>query len=214
MRKNEVNKLRMYEETIPVLESKSSVYSDMPILADTVTELKTLVEEIKNRDLNFNGQTKGETKQKLDLEEKLITKVVKVANGLFILAKISNNVSLQVKSKVTKSELLNARDELLINKTKQILELAELNKTELANYRITEEFIITATTILSDFTTSLNERAEDRANSIASRAELFDLFEKADDVINEKLDPMVEMYSEDNPNFVNAYNAARVIKDL
>jgi hypothetical protein len=204
----------MYEEVVPILESNSDVYADMPVLADAVNELKTLIEQIKNRDLNFIEQTKGETKQKLELEEQLVEKVVEIANGLFIHAKLSGDISLQVKSKVTKSELANASDELLVNKSKLILESAELNKTELANYRITEEVITAATTVLADFTTSIADRATDRANSIASRTELFDLFEKTDDLINEKLDPMVEMYSNDNTNFVNAYKAARVIKDL
>ena len=40
------------------------------------------------------------------------------------------------------------------------------------------------------------------------------LFEEADRVLSEELDPMMEIYSTDERDFYNAYNNARVIIDL
>ena len=214
MRKTESNKLTMYSGVITVMESNADIYTDTPVIVESLNDFKSLVEQIKNKDLDFRGQTKDETAAKLIKEETLVKLVLKIANALYVLGVKTKNSELQINAKVTKSELVNARDTLLVNKAMQVLTLANSYKDSLVNYGNTETKISEAQTALNEFNAAAGSQADEHAGSVASREELTQLFQKADALLTHELDPMIEMYEDIESNFYNSYLAARVIKDL
>ncbi len=214
MRKTESNKLNMYDGVVSYMDTNSDAYSDLPVITESFNEFKNVVEQIKSKDLDFKNQTKGVTAEKLNAEEALISYVLKIANALYVLGVKTKNSSLQINAKVTKSSLVQARDNILANKASQILSLAAEHEADLANYGITAEMISAAHEKLNEFNEALGRQVNEHANAVAAREELTQLFEKADAILKEELDPMIEMFSDSNPNFYNGYAAARVIRDL
>jgi hypothetical protein len=214
MRKTESNKLTMYSGVIAVMESNADIYTDTPVIVESLNEFKTVVEQIKNKDMDFKGRTKDETADKHIKEETLVMLVLKIANALYVLGVRTKNSELQINAKVTKSGLVSARDTLLVNKAMQILTFANSYKDSLVNYGIGETKISEAQTALDEFNAAAGSQAEEQAGSVASREELTQFFQKADALLKDELDPMIEMYEDVDSNFYNSYLAARVIKDL
>ena len=214
MRKTESNKLTMFSAVITVMDANADIYANTPVIVESLNDFKSLVEQIKSKDMDFRGRTKDETAAKLVKEEQLVKLVLKIANALYVLGVKTKNSELQINAKVTKSELVSARDTLLVNKAMQILTLANSYKDSLVNYGITDAAISEAQAALDDFNAAMGSQAEEHAGSVAAREELTELFQKADALLKNELDPMIAMYEDINSDFYNSYLTARVIKDL
>lgn len=214
MRKTESNKLNMYDGVVSYMESNADAYSNLPVITESFNEFKNIVEQIKGKDMDFKNQTKGVTAEKLNAEEALIYYVLKIANALYVLGIKTKNSTLQINAKVTKSSLVQARDNILANKASQILSMAAEHEDDLVNYGVTADMITAAQNQLNSFNEALGKQINEHASAVAAREELTQLFEKADSILKEELDPMIEMFTDTNPNFYNGYFAARVIRNL
>jgi len=96
----------------------------------------------------------------------------------------------------------------------QDINSAQSYVTDLANYGVTEETLTEVQTAYDECAAAFNAQAEKMANRSSERERLTNLFNDADSVRYEELDPMMELFVEGNTDFYNAYQSARVIKDL
>ncbi|MBZ0200043.1 MAG: hypothetical protein K8H86_09260 [Ignavibacteriaceae bacterium] len=213
MKNSEKNKLNMYGEVLAVMDANSVVYTDTPIVGETLEAFRGKTREIKEIDSNFFSRTKAETMRKEIAEEKLTAGIVKLASALFVLGNKTGNTDLIVNAKLTRTSLEAMRDIELVDKCENILSLVSEHKAELVPYGITDEYLTTVQGIYTEFNSAINDRSDERADSIAAREKLTRLFNEADRMLKNELDPLIEIYFDVNPDFCNAYKAARVIKD-
>ncbi len=214
MKNAEKNKLNMYGEALAVMDANSAVYADTPIVGETLESFRGKTTEIKQIDSDFFSRTKAETLRKEIAEEKLTAGIVKLASALFVLGNKTGNTDLMINAKVTRTNLQNMRDIELVDKSEDILAFGNQHKAELVPYGINDEFLTSVQGHYTEFNSALNNRSDERAESIAAREKLTRLFDEADRMLKNELDPLIEIYCDINPDFCNAYKAARVIKDL
>lgn len=204
----------MYKGVKEVLTNNSNIHSSIPVIGEALSSLTSIINSIEEVNFDFRKATKGSTSVKIDKEEKLIDTASRLANVLYVYAVRTNNKALQTDFKVSKSDLEKLRDTDLPNKANQIINSAESHKEELVNYGVTDDTITAARTALDEFNSAFNSQAEKMAERSADREKFTGLFEDADSVLYNELDPMIELFMDTNPEFYNRYQSARVIKDL
>lgn len=214
MTKREENKLSMYKGVQEVLTNNSDIHSTIPVIGETLTSFNSTIESIEQVNFDFVGSTKGATADKTAKEEALINHAIKLANVLFVFAVKTKNNALKEEFKLSKSYLENLRDTDLLNKSNQIINTAQSYVTDLASYGVTEETLTDVQTAYDECAAAFNAQAEKMAKKSSEREKLTNLFNDADSILYDELDPMMELFIESNPDFYNAYQSARVIKDL
>lgn len=214
MNKRESNKLTMFESVISYMDVNSAITAAIPVVGETVTQLKTEVEELKAMDLEFVGRTIAETTDKRLKEEALISAIFKIASALFVLGVKTKNTELMVKNKVSKSGLDYLREPLLVNKCTEILIMGNANKDALVNYGISDAMLIEAQGALDAFQTAIAKQSDTHVNSVAEREALNGKFSSISSLLSDELDPMIELFEDSDPLFYDGYQNARMIKDL
>lgn len=175
---------------------------------------KTDVAEIKAMNLEFVGSAKGETADKLLKEEALINAIIKIASTLFVLGVKTKNTELMVKNKVTKSSLDYLREPMLVNKSTEILTMGNQYKDALVNYGIDDAILTEAQGAIEAFEGAIAKQSDTHVNSVAEREALSNKFSLISSLLNDELDPMIELFEESDSLFYDGYQNARVIKDL
>lgn len=214
MRKHEANKLSMFDAVISCMETNSNKYSGIPAIGEILTRFKNLVSEIKSMDFEFFGSTKSETSDKRIKEEALLRSVVKIANALYAYGIKTKNTELIVKNKISKSSLDDLREQVMINKSREILAMANEHLEALADYGIINETLTSAGTDIDAFQDAIAKQSNTRVESIAEREALKNKFQEATAVLNDELDPTMELFEESDPVFYDEYKSARVIRDM
>lgn len=167
MRKREANRLTMFESVISYMDVNGAKCASIPIIGETVTQLKLDVTELKAMDLEFVGRTIAETREKRLKEEALISVIFKVASALFVLGIKTKNTDLIVKNKVTKSGLDTMREPLLVNKSTEILTMGNQYKDALVNYGIDDAILTEAQAAIEAFEEAIAKQSDTHVNSVA-----------------------------------------------
>lgn len=214
MTKREENKLSMYKGVKEILSNNTDVHSSIPVVGEALTSFSGVIDSIDQMNVDFYGSTKGATADKVAKEEQLIDITSKLANVLYVYAVKTKNNALKEDFKLSKSELGQMRDNDLLNKANQIINSAESHQEDLANYGITPEKVTEARTTLNDFSAAFGNQADKMAERSSSRESLTELFDDADAILYDELDPIMELFSDTNTDFYNEYHSARVIRDL
>lgn len=94
------------------------------------------------------------------------------------------------------------------------IELAQANSAALVPYGISGADIETLVTSLESYRKQREEQQLKLAESKAAREMLYGSFDKADEILREEIDPLVELLQTTDVEFYNHYQAARVTKDL
>ena len=214
MNKSESNKLSMFEAVIAVLKENAQKISSFTMLNSLSAEFQSEIEEIMNKDAELKTVFAGKTNAKDDAKENLVEMLVPLANALYVFAKRNGNAEMRFVANVNKTLLLKMRENDLTIKANTIKDYLNSNKSSLGDFLITDEKITTLTTKISEFQKSTDQRDSGFANRVAARESLDKLFDKADDLLNDEMDGLMEVFKTNESDFYNAYQTARVIKDL
>lgn len=213
MNKGEANKLSSFEAVITVMDRNTGKYEQVPIVNETVGLLKNAVGDIKGGNLEFLGRTKGATENKINKENILTSLVFKIASALYVLGIKTKNPDLAASVKMNKTEFSSLRDPLLLNKSSQTIILAREEITNLTPYGITEETLTEAESALTDFQSAISDQTSEHSRMVSERELLRQKFYKVSKMLDDELDPLMELFEETEPEFYAEYKNARMIVD-
>jgi len=214
MKKNEANKLAMYNAVVALLDANIAKLNPMPAIVQVFNSFKSLVAEIKDIDYEFVIRTRDETMKKKMKRTILCERIFRIANALFVLGARTNDTDLLANAKFTKWELNRMRDTLLSKKCEFVLAKANEHQQELVDYGITQSVIAEAEEALDEFTGALGEQTREYENTAADRLTLTEKFKTATSILKQELDRLMTLIENEAPDFYNAYRSARTIKDL
>ncbi|MCL4547031.1 MAG: hypothetical protein M1495_00495 [Bacteroidetes bacterium] len=204
----------MFDAVTAVFKENSQIVSTFAMLNTLCTEFQSYVEDIRKRDGEIKTLFAGKTNAKDEAKDELIEKLVPLANSLYVYAKRNGNEEIKSVAYVNKTILLKLRENDLLIKANNIRDYLIANKSSLGDYLVTDEKIAGLTSLISEFQKSADERDSSFANRVSARESLDRLFDKAGDLLNNELDGLMETFKSENSDFYNAYQSARVIKDL
>ena len=137
----------------------------------------------------------------------------KTCEALSVLAHDAGDNDLAALTRVTRTTLDRMSAEELSNRAAAVLAQANTHKTELAPLQVTQANLDELNGALTKF----NATKAGPRTATADRAVLTEslprLVREATDILRNKVDPMVNLFSRSNPDFVAGYENARVIID-
>lgn len=214
MTKKEENKMTMYAGVISVAHENESVIEKVPALKEAFKSFADATEQIEKHDRMYKSVSAGSTAAKSTAAEDLIERAMPVANALYVYGRKSNNEQLKSECGLFESHFRKVRDTELAQKVSRILELVAAHKEALVQFGVTDEQIRSLDQAAARYRELLGRKEEKHAEAKVSREALFDAFDRADDILREDVDSLMELVKAGNPDFYNRYYAARMIRDL
>ncbi|MBN2546178.1 MAG: hypothetical protein JXB50_10305 [Spirochaetes bacterium] len=215
MTKKENNKYAMYKSLLTVLDENREKINAIEGLKIISTELVDIIVKINEIDNRYKNLSKGAADNKYNSKDILIAALLKTANVLYVYAKRTDNFPLKEQSDLTESGLKKGRDNELLQKAKTTIENAKKNSVEITSlHKDFNEDLKKLEELLTGFEDSISNQSSKSTEKQASREALTEGFKKADDIIKEQLDPLIELIREKDIDLYNQYYAARTIKDL
>jgi len=214
MQRIEENKLEMFNSVAAVLNKYNTAVATLPALAEAKTEFANLITDIIKTDKGYGTATVGKVSAKNSVENQLIDAVISLKGALASFARKTKNTELALLVKFTKTDLQRLGDIDLQNKVSTILEIAEANKTALANYNVDDAEISELAGKAAAFITATATKQTSYSGKTGARVSLTDLFDEADEVLKVDLDNLMIRMKKNYSDFYNECQAARVIKNL
>jgi hypothetical protein len=213
MNKRMENKLTMYEGVNALFQSNAATVDAIPTLKESVVRFNTTLASIPLKASEVNNASTGKAAVKNQLEDELVTLLLPIAAALYIFAKKQNDVELMEKVRITESGLRKYRDTDLANRAATIATFAESNNKNLVSAGITDAMITALNDKAQEYLTAVGARESSVAERMGARTSMEDLFYSIDDMLEEEIDPAMELIRGTNTQFYNGYFALRVVKD-
>lgn len=189
------NRLTMYEGLLTLLQSNMVKIQTVGGFADAVTELAAVIADVKVKSKEVDGVSVGKTTGKYDAEDALVAELIPACSALYIYGRKQNSAEIKERADVTESKLRRMRD------------------TELAAFGFTDDKLNSLRSKAQGYSTAIGVKESSIADRKGARGAMNDLFDKADDILNEELDRFMEMLRPTETELYNKYFAARVVKD-
>ncbi|MGD1046586.1 MAG: hypothetical protein ABR936_14865, partial [Bacteroidota bacterium] len=202
-----------YEGLEKFFQDEAETVNSVPVLKESVGEFTVTVEGIRLKSVETKNASTGKTAAKNQAEDELVTALLPVASGVFIYGKKKNDVELKEKAKVTESGLRLMRDTELASRGEDIATLAEGVLSNLAPSNITADSIAALKAKAQAYRTSIGARESGVAGRMGARTSMEELFAKADEILEEEIDPAMELIRATKTQFYNEYFTLRVVKD-
>jgi hypothetical protein len=214
MTKAQSNKLNMYDAVGAFLTEFAAKFTGYVALIALKTEFISLVAEIKIKEAEVKTAPAGKTSAKYEAKDVLITALLPLVKKLFVLAKKNGNEEIKAICTMSRSDFNKMRDTDLEIKAEMISNYLDANKTELANYMVTDEIITAMKSKIAAFKGAQDLQDSGMTSKVAGHGTLNQLFERADELLHDEMDGLMEHYAETERVLYDSYRAARVLKDL
>lgn len=213
--KSQKNRYSMYLSLIALFTSRDSIVNLITEFKNSTVSFKNIVARIEEKAVRKTTAVSGKTEAKSDHRDELENALVEVASGLKAYSsknKIHDVYS--ISSRMTKSFLIKNRDTEVPNKAKIIVDLAEANAAQLADYGIGANEIADLKSKRETYLTSM----DDQSTGVTSKSEagktIFELFKDANKLIKNELDSFADELKSRQYEFYKEYYEARKIRNL
>lgn len=207
------NRLTMYEGLLTLLQSNMDKINTVGGFGDAVAELAAVIAGVKTKSKEVDGVSVGKTTTKYDAEDALVAELIPACSALYIFGRKQNNAEIKERADVTETKLRRMRDTELAAFGMAIADLAAANIRGLAAFGFTDEKLNSLRAKAQAYSTAIGVKESSIADRKGARGAMNDLFDKADDILNEELDRFMEMLRPTETELYNKYFAARVVKD-
>jgi len=206
------NRVTMIKTTSSYMAEQHDVWSTMVPLQTAMTELDAKIAEI-DAAAQKHETPHGATADKADARDALEDATFLMCEALGVLAHGTGDNDLVALTRVTRTLLDRMGVEELSNRATAVLAQANARRAELVTYQVTQANIDELSAALTEF----NQAKAGPRTATAERAVLTEslpkLINEANDILKNRIDRMVSLFSRTNPRFVAGYESARVIVD-
>lgn len=214
MNTHETNKMTMFNSVMGVLGSNQEIVKARPPLAEASENLNQTVADIERINGEYIGVTEGAVAAKNNALDDLIERVFRLGNGIFALGRKTGNEQYKSAGNQAISDLKNMREADVVNHCSKIAEIAGACAAELAVFDVTAGDIEAFNKALETYRQKVTEKEVKTAESKAARKSLRESFKKADDILSNDIDTLMELVKTGSPAFYRLYRAARTIRDI
>lgn len=215
MKRKQSNYLSMFMAVETVFLKYEEPILALPAAAESVTNFRTVVADIKATRLIQDGHTTGTTKQKQKEEAEMIEATLRVAGIVYVYALDINDLVLLEKVSLKSRSLNNIGDAALLSKCTLIFNTAStIEDATIANYGLTPELLEQLKKEIADFGILVTKPRSEIITRSQATSRLVELFSEANGVLRKRIDKLMLVLQLGNPVFYNEYKAARIIVDL
>jgi hypothetical protein len=203
----------MYRAVAKVLVENASEYSTLAALATQAANLHSSIDLIGQL---VRAQTKDATGVTLDkamLQNQMVDMAMRVAGAVKAYASDTNNNALRQQADINKSEFVRARDDERDDLAQRMYDLANDNISALAPFGVTAATLSALSTRINAYVESIGSPRSERVKK-ATATEMLDAeFARADMIIEDRIDGLMEQFKDSGTPFYSNYKNARRIGD-
>ena len=207
------NRLTMYEGLLTLLQENMDKINTIGGFSEAVTGLAAVIADVKAKSAEVDRVSAGKTTGKYDAEDALVSELIPACSALYIYGRKQNNAEIKERVSTTETKLRRMRDTELAAFGLAMADLALANIKGVAAFGLTEDKVNSLRAKAQAYNTAIGAKESSVADRKGARGAMNDLFDKADDILNEELDRFMEMLRSTETEFYNKYFAARVVKD-
>jgi hypothetical protein len=208
------NKLSMYLTVADWFDKNPAKVQNLPQFNDLLAEFKTYLNEIKGSSATQQTSTKGLAKQKSGLRETLLNLAIEVVDALKAYAALNNQPVLAGEVNYNLSKLKKAPDTILHDIVEILLQKAQTNLTVLNSYGIEQSTLDQLQQTQQSYYQAIPDPRTGAITRKGATTSLSDTFAKADALLKEKIDLLLELLKKKDTQAYNAYRSTRKIVNL
>jgi hypothetical protein len=214
MDRKESNKYSMYKAVISFFYVNAAELDTFQALKNAFEEFKCNVEIIGKLNTQHQTVAKGATSTKNSFRDELVDELDTMCSSLYSFSKKKKDLKTKEIVDITKSELANLKDNLLLDKAEVVIGIIDANFSELGGYDFTYEKIAAIKETLKSFETAKDGKGVKANSAVVARVDLSKEFARTDEILADDLDNLIKQRKKSNPDFYTGYIQARNIKDL
>jgi len=213
MNKTQTNHMRMFLNTQEILDENTTLWNGIPVLLDVKNNFDELIQRIEETNEKTQPASKAVTASKATVLKALAQKAVSLAGALQAYAAITGNAKLAGEVKLVKSDFDRARETDVEALVAPVIRHARAELENLADYGVAEAMITEVETSLDDFKALIGQPRTIRNQAFAAMNLLEELFDTANDLLKNRLDPLMIRFKYSDTEFYSKYERARTIVD-
>ncbi len=214
--KEQNNTFNMYGVTLKCLDDNQGLYATFVPLGEAREEFRVKVNGISAKAQEKKDAKQGKSDMKESAEVQLGNAMFAVSSALSAFAFKTENIELKAKSHFVLSELNKLRDMDLIEKADALLKLGnEYKADEVAKkHGLSDEAVAALEAQLNSYRGAKSGVAAGSTSVTSAVKSLEQQFKEASVFLSDYVDAMMNTLMGTQPDFFNAYYAARVIRDI
>jgi hypothetical protein len=213
MNKIQTNHMRMFLNTQETLDENTAKWNSIPVLLDVKNNFDELIQRIEETNEKTLPASKAVTASKASVLKGLTQKILALAGALQAYAAITGNAKLAGEVDLVKSDLTHARETDVEALAAPVIDNARAELENLTDYGVNEAMITEAETSLDDFKSLIGQPRTIRNQAFAAMSLLDELFDTTNDLLKNRLDPLMIRFKYSDTEFYSEYERARTIVD-
>jgi len=193
------------------LHDNETTLSEVASVATVETTLQQMLQKIIQDDGISTADYSGHTALKAQVRQELTAATKTVLLGMHSLALATENQLLMVASNHSKSALQKKTDSDLLVFCRQIKESAELIAAQLVPYQIDDAAIALIGTLGKNFLNAQTNMEHNKLVQTLSHAEVIHQLQAAYQLMDKRLDALIDLFIDDYSDLVESYYLAREI---
>jgi hypothetical protein len=205
------NKLTMYRAVLQVLDANAAEYAGVAAFGTQVTNFHNSVDLIGQLAQTQTADTSGIALDKAMLNDQMVDMALRVAGALKAWASDTNNAPIRQQANINKSTFSRARDDMRDDIAQQIHDLGNANVAALAPFGVTAATITALQTRIDVYRAAIGSPRTARAQKGTATTMLANEFDRADMILGDRIDGLVEQFKSSGTTFYSDYKNARKI---
>lgn len=214
MNKREEAKYSSYLNIQTVLKEYDTEIQKVTILKRYRDMLDNYIQSIDNAEKNYQTVDAGVTGAKNTLAESVADELDSMCCALNVYAQETGDKKIEDLTDVTITEIDEMREQVLSQKSNQILEIVLEKKDILGDYDVPPEDVENFEKIVKQFSESLKNVKSTSDTSVVVHEEERELFDEVNKFLRKKLDKVIKRKKKQTPDFVKRYLKARTSREL
>jgi len=208
------NKYRMYGTVLEYLQSNSAIVSLLEGLNISVVTFATIMSDLAGEMTKVSAEYKGITLNKMTARLLLEKDTLGIANATMAFANDVDDNELFESVKGSESDLRKASEQKLIDRCKNVHDIALEHLSDLEPWGITETILETQAINLEAFKALRVKKRQKQTAKSTSLTVSYGLFKKAEKLLRRTIDKAVFSLELRQPTFVRNYKKNRLTLNL
>lgn len=213
MNKEQGNHFKMFLNTQDCLNNQPTAWSNIPRITNYKNDLDEIISRITEKSQSAQSSV-SVSGRKANLKEAIALKAASLSGVLQVYAQETGNTDLAAKVKLTKSDVDKTKEQNIDAVVKNLVSIAQENLEPLAEFGITEALLTEILSTMEEFNGLIGKPRSILNAKYVTLDSIEQLFDEGNDLLRSRLDNLMLMFKENNPEFYNGYERARTIVDM
>ncbi len=213
MRNRTKNKLRMYQAVMRVIQSNNASWNGLVAFEDAVTRFSQKVTELENLTYKKSKALMGMKSKRDKKREEVAEQAQYVANALCAYASKIGDEKLKVDSHYSPTRLKYSPVSVFLQIVNGLINAANDHLADLEDYGVNQAKVDDLTLAHMEFIEIGNLPRQAVVSRKVMTRKIKETVSEIDGVLNDQLDKLIVLLTDQDPTFVMTYEGARTIID-